>query len=700
MKAIKNKQITPIFLMIALTFWWVLPLFAQQKPQIRLKTSVEANQIKLRWAVDEPLAWRKTTDRTFVLERYTLLRSGEFLETPQRTLLGEFKVPELARWQQKIEENDYAAIIAQALFGETFDTNFSKNANPIEGIFNKSQEIQQRFSFALMAADLDFEVACFTGWGFVDTQVQPDEKYLYKIFLKEDATKKPLVLKEGLSVADASQKADLPPPSEFLVLFKDKKALISWNYTLLQDVYNAYFIERSDDGGKTFSQISSLPVSSLQQTQNPTPYTLYQDSLPQNNQTYQYRLRGKTIFGDYGAYSEVLAGEGKATVNNAAQIVFSDIAQDETILLRWEFPQAEERNVKHFELLYAPENNEQAFVSIRSGITPSDRSIVVKSRTPSNYFKIRTVSVSDESAESFPVLVQPADDTPPQQVQELKGVIDTLGLVHLSWKPNSETDLEGYHIFRKEKENEEMTRITPQAIWQHSLVDTVQLANLNDKVWYYVTATDIRKNQSAPSQLLMLVKPDKVIPVAPLFKEVTTDNLGRIVLRWEKSFSDDAESYHLFREAEGTWHEIGKVRSVKDKEVYEYQDDKVKAGETYAYMIKVQDRSGLWSNPSPVVRQKSALPAKYNRGVHRLRGRQHSKGISLQWEAAHPNLAYVDIYKKVDGGQPSLWRSLKKGVTQTDDQPLESNTVEYIFRPVTTDNKVLKAETLKLTRQN
>lgn len=697
MKTMKNKQITLIFAIIALTFLWVLPLFAQQEAQIRLKTSVETNQVKLRWAVDDPLAWQKSTDRTFVLERYTLLRSGEFLETPEKKVLGEFKVPQAALWKQKVEESDYAAIIAQALFGETFETDFSKNTNPIEGIYNKSQEIQQRFSFALMAADLDFETACFTGWGFVDTQINSNEKYLYKIFLKEDTAKKPLLLKEGLSVADASQKTDLPSPAEFLVLFKNKIALISWNYTMLQDVYNAYFIERSDDGGKSFVEISSLPVSALQQTQNPSPYTLYQDSLPQNNKIYHYRLRGKTIFGNYGAYSEALAGEGKATIKNVAQIVFSDIAQDETILLRWEFPKAEEHNVKYFEILHAPENNQQAFQVIRSEIAPSQRSIVVKSRTPSNYFKIRTVSASDESAESFPVLVQPADDTPPQQVQELKGVIDTLGLVHLSWKPNSEPDLEGYHIFRKEKENEEMTRITPQAIWQHSLVDTVQLANLNSKVWYYVTATDIRKNQSVPSQMLMLIKPDKVIPIAPLFEGITTDNLGRIVLRWEKSFSDDAESYHLFRQENGEWKEIFKTIG-KNKDIFEYKDDTVEAGKTYSYMLKVQDKSGLWSKPSPVARQKATLSTKYDRGIHRIKYKQNAKGVTLRWEEMHPNLAYIDIYKKINDGQLSLWRTLKKGITQTDDQPLESNTVEYIFRPVTTDNKVLKTETLKLTR--
>lgn len=695
----KRTNFTYILAFSAL-LWAYLPLFSQQKQSsIKLKTYVEKEQIKLRWAVDEPLAWQKSIKRTFILERYTLLRSGEFLETPERKLLGEFKVPQLALWEKKVEENNYAAIIAQALFGETFETDFSKNANPIENIYNKSQEIQQRFSFALMAADLDFDIACFSGWGFVDTQIKPNEKYLYKIFLKEDSSQKILLLEEGVSVADASQNNKLPQPTDFLVLFNDNKALISWNYALLQDVYNTYFIERSEDEGKTFTEISSLPISALQQTQNPSPYTLYQDSLPKNNKTYHYRLRGKNIFGNYGPYSEILKGEAKESLQNVAQITFSDIAQDETILIHWEYPKSEEHKIKYFELLHASENAQDAFKVIKSTIEPSERKIVTKSLAPSNYFKIRIVSLSGEHVDSFPVLVQPEDDVPPQQVKELKGIIDTLGFVHLSWKSNSEADLEGYHIFRKEKENEEMTRITPQAITQNVLIDTVQLTNLNSKVWYYVTATDIRKNQSIPSELLMLTKPDKVIPIVPIFKETGTDNLGRIILEWNKSFSNDVESYHLFRQEDGNWKEIFKTNR-NNKETYQYKDETVQTNTTYTYMLKVRDKNGLWSKPSPIVQQKVTLSVKYDRGIHRIKTQQNSKGIILRWEEGHPLLAYTEIYKKVDGKQLSLWRTINKGTTQVEDETPENDIVEYIFRPVTTNQKVLKKETIKVTRQN
>lgn len=687
------------YIVILIVFVFSLPAFSQQEQaQIQLKVYVEKSQIKLRWAVDEPLAWRKANAHTFVLERHTLMRGGELLDTPERKVLGEFQIPQTALWEKKVEENDYAAIIAQALFGEAFEMDLSHSNNPIEGIFNKSQEMEQRFSFALMAADMDFEVACFVGWGYTDTDIRSNEKYLYKIFLKEDSTKPFLSITEGLALADTSQITQLPEPLDFIAFFKDKAVLLSWNHALLQDVYNTYFIERSDDGGNTFTPISSLPLSALNQSDRPSQYTMHQDSLPRNNYTYYYRMRGKTIFGAYGPYSEVLTGQGKEALTNTAQLVFSDIAQDETILLRWEYPQNQEYSLKCFELLHAPVNTPEAFKVIQSDIKPSQRSIVTKSITPANYFKIRSISISGEHTDSFATLVQADDSTPPNQVVELKGAIDSLGIVRLSWKRNTELDLEGYHVFRKENTDEEMTRITPQAIITNFVIDTVQLTNLNNKVWYYVTATDLRKNQSQPSSILELTKPDKIIPVPPTFTHQATDNLGRVLLQWQQSSSDDAMSYHLYRAENELWSEIFKADA--GKATYEYKDDKVEAGKTYSYMLKTQDKSRLWSNPSPVVRVKAPSVAKVDRGIRQLKAHQSRGGITLRWEEVHPNIAYTDVYRKINDEKPTLWRTVKQGVTQLQDPALDATTVEYQFKTVTTDKKVLKIEKITVTLRN
>ena len=62
-------------------------------------------------------------------------------------------------------------------FGESFEVEMGEGKKDgIEGIINKSQEIDQRFAFALMAADLDFKVAELAGWAYVDKEAKPNEK--------------------------------------------------------------------------------------------------------------------------------------------------------------------------------------------------------------------------------------------------------------------------------------------------------------------------------------------------------------------------------------------------------------------------------------------------------------------------------------------------------------------------------------------
>lgn len=103
-------------------------IFAQQKeshtssiPSIQIKTGIKTNQIALRWAVDEPLAWQKANKIGFSLKRYTLMRDGQLLAKPELKDLGVFLPKPVKDWKSIIETNDKAAIIAQALYGESFE---------------------------------------------------------------------------------------------------------------------------------------------------------------------------------------------------------------------------------------------------------------------------------------------------------------------------------------------------------------------------------------------------------------------------------------------------------------------------------------------------------------------------------------------------------------------------------------------------
>lgn len=520
---LKKQPILNKYLLLLLLFSFPF-LWGQQKdkdktiiPHIRLKVDEKKDRISLRWAVDEPIAWQKANKIGFSLKRFTLSRDGKVLPKAEEKDLGIFKPASENEWKKVVEKNDNAAIVAQSLFGDSFEVEMGEKQGKLEGVVNKSQEVEQRFAYALMAADLDFEVAKLAGWAYTDSNVKSNERYLYTISI--NTSEGTLLVQKGDALAAVSSTHELPKPLDFIGIFKDKTVTLSWEYLQLRDTYTAYYVEKSQDGA-SFKSLGDLPVMNMndndgRQVQGMT----FVDSLAQNNSTFSYRIRGKTIFGDYGPYSDVVSGVGKKSLEATPRISDFMIDENEEIKLEWEFPQEDEKNIASFELLHSETDLQNTYKVIKNKIPVSSRSIITKSLAPSNYYKIQAIGKAGDKRESFSVLAQPNDTTPPQTPLQFEGKIDSLGVAHLKWKANAEKDLEGYHVFRGIQKGDELVRVTPQAITKNHFEDKVVLENLNSKVYYYVTATDIRKNQSPPSIILELEKPDKVKPQTPVFTE-------------------------------------------------------------------------------------------------------------------------------------------------------------------------------------
>ncbi|GIZ15731.1 hypothetical protein [Capnocytophaga catalasegens] len=398
--------------------------FSQEKPSLQLVREIRKDAICLRWAVDSPVAWQKSNTIGFQLERYTILRNGTLLSPAERLDLGTFVVPSLNAWKTLVEQNDNAAIVAQAIYGEDFQVEMASGQNAIEGIVNKAKEIEQRFSFALMAADLDFDVAQFAGWGYVDKQVKNNEKYLYKIRLLPSEK---LSLDEATVIGSLGEYEQLPAPIDFTAFFQDQKVLLTWDYKILSNLYSYYFLEKSEEKAP-FKPISELPVVNMNQNAN-SPAMIYIDSLSENNKEFSYRLRGKTIFGSYSPYSETLTGKGLKALSAAAQLSQIQPTTKKQYRILWNFPKENEHEITHFALLHA--SDDKNYQIITDNIPVSQREILHLPFSSSNYYKIRTFGKDGSKQDSFAMLIQPEDETPPAIVQELSGTIDSLGVVQL-----------------------------------------------------------------------------------------------------------------------------------------------------------------------------------------------------------------------------------------------------------------------------
>ena len=454
-------KILPAYLALLSFNGWSQNTVQDSLPTVKILSRVQENQILLRWAVNEPIAWKKANTNGFILEKYLFSKDGKRLTKPERLWQKDIQADSLETWQDIVAENDYAAIIAQAIYGESFQVDGSQGK--LADIANISQEAEQRFSFALLVADMNFKAATKAGWGFTDTEIKQNERYVYKI--KSALPQEQLAIKSTSVLAGLNDYEPLAAPIDLQGIFGDKNAIITWEYQLFKSIYTSYNLERSEDG-KTFTPLSKEPLVNLNDKPNaPAKRMYYIDSLAQNDKTYYYRVNGISPFGEKGIYSDTISGQGKPILPYTPRIRdFKFTEQQNEAIIIWEFPKEGEAITAKFQLNQA-EKDSGPYKVVVDNIPVIQRELTYSELEPSNYFTLTAIGKTPKQQKtSFSTLIQPIDSIPPAIPIELEGKIDSLGVARFHWKQNEEKDFLGYRIFRGFTEKEEASQLTVSPI--------------------------------------------------------------------------------------------------------------------------------------------------------------------------------------------------------------------------------------------
>ena len=661
-------------------------------PSVKLLHRSQKEKILLRWAVDEPLAWKKTNTSGYILEKYLIFKDGVRLTSPQKLWTKTFKAEPIEQWQQIVESNDYAAIIAQALYGQSFQVDGTQGE--LATIVNLSKEIEQRFSFALFAADMNFEAACKAGWGYTDIEVKPNEKYAYKI--KSAYPKEKLDIKGTTVLASTKDAEPLPSPMDLHGIYGDKRVVITWEYQLFKKIYTSYNLERSEDG-VTFKRLNSEPMVNLNDKPDaPAKRMIYVDSLATNNKNFYYRVQGISPFGELGQYSDTISGQGKPILPFTPRIHdFKFTENDNEASIFWEFPKKGEKLIEKFQLLIADKDAGPYEIAI-DDIAPSRRELKFSDLYPSSYLKIKAIGTTEgQEKTSFSTLIQPKDHTPPAIPTELIGEIDSLGIVKINWKLNTEKDFLGYRIFRGFTEKEEPSQLTETPFPENQFIDTVKVKNLNAKVYYQVVAVDKRYNHSKKSEVLVIEKPDVIPPTSPVFSDYRILN-SSIVLYWKNSTENEAKHvlYRKNKSNDGDWEEIFITMDGTNK----FVDKSVAHNNSYQYKINAIDNNGLISEDSSplTIKATSLQPQKEIKSVNYEINRQENY-IALSWKTDERNIIEYTIYKQVNEETPSTWRIVPSKVKQLKDEAIHPNqTYIYHFRGTLNNGKFTQVKKVEV----
>ncbi len=614
-----------------------------QRYETKMQGCVGEGTIDLRWAPVDYDTWRSGLTNGYIVERFTIMRDGEILSrediaNEHRVLDGAFKPAPLEDWEP-YSDDKYAAIAAECIYGED-----------AQGVvltphvaYQIHQRRQQKFSFALYAADMSKDVAWLSGLAYTDRSIVKGEKYLYKVYVNDTIPQDTAMV--YLNASTPTPMYNIPKPS---VKWGNRVAEISVNTTIIGGAYTSYDIERSSDGGKTFVALSETPSISFEPSNGRTSMFYRRDSLPDNSTPFVYRIYGIDCFGRKSAPSDADEGHGVLPLTVTPYIMHCEAVDNNKVEIEWAFPDSLNASAEGFRI-YKQSGPKSRLRKIFEGNNSAQRSYIDLMPGMTNYYKVSVYNGERENLMQTVSYAALVDSFPPVAPVALDGKIDSLGIATICWKANDESDLAGYRVYTANmKDDDEYSLLTSALLTDTVYKHKVNLNTLTHEIYYQVRAVDKRDNHSKPSQTLMLMRPDTIAPVAPVMM-LAEETQGHPSLQWICSSSDDVTRHYLLRkESRAEMYDTIYVFSDLQKT---YIDKAANPGQDYVYAIMAEDRSGNRSRLSSTLYHSDVVVI----DKVKIRTRKSVDGNNVTWtvESSRSVAEYI-VFRSEDNGHMQI----------------------------------------------
>jgi uncharacterized protein len=676
-----NRGVVLIIFLLMLT----VQITVAQEHSIKVIAKATPDSIIVRWAPLTPLAWQQLNKYGYKLERYTIVRDSSVLQDKPMQPVGSLPIKPMgqAEWERFIDRDDFVAISAQAIFGESFEV--TKKTSNLADIVNQSRELESRFSYALLAADISPSAASLSGLRYVDHDIKANEMYLYRVYSM--VPENILAIEMGFAYTGPREYIPIPPVGDVYVQPEDRSVLLSWEVSQLKYAYSGYFIERSADGGQRFARLNDIPyVYTGEQEAVQNAYATFRDSLSSNTETYHYRIIGISPFGEVGPPSQAVSGKGLDKFDVSVDRVTGDVSTSGSVELQWEFASENEPLIKGFEVERST-NVENGFKSISNLLPAIQRRFRDVPDDNTNYYRIAMLGKDGRRRNSFPILIQKEDSIRPVPPSGIQALIDSSGIVTLAWKQNTESDLLGYRVYRSNFKNSEFSQVTVSPIISEHFVDTLSLRNLTRSRYYKITAVDKRFNTSGFSSIAEVVLPDIIPPVRVTFTSAVATQSG-IKLHWTRCSSEDVRAYRIYRKSihVNDWTMIVE-RTHPDSTSH---TDTPGTGITYLYHVVAVDESGLVSPASPAIRMtelKKDILANFSK-VDAVADR-NARATKLSWQYPQQDgLKGFWIYRAANDEPITLYKTIPADANYFLDRDMRMDTrYEYRLKAIYFDGR-------------
>lgn len=531
------QYILRIFFIVSFT---ATTLYGQEISLIHHRTE---DEVLLRWAPATVAVWQEAIRTGVTIERFTIARdSTRVYPAIRKTLAKALKPLQVDDWKEAYLSNKYAAIAAQALYGESFLIGIDQNdLQPLQAI-QLARDQEARLSYLLLLSEQSFMVAKMAGLGIADSTTLANESYLYKLFISGgyEASDTTFVYVE------AGASPPLPTVKDLDATFSENRVELNWSIDHLRKIYSSFQIEISTNG-EVFYKVDSLQSITAEVSNNRPGYFVTTVELPYTNQQYFVRVRGMSSFGILGPPGKAISGYSR--INQKYELSLTEqFAADSLVKLNFEISPSPGLKQDVDTIILRRSADSKLYRDI-SKFSLGKSELHDLRPIPTAYYQAVMIDSKGREFKSSPILVQIADSIPPMPPQNLQAYCDTTGVVHLSWKSNLEADLGGYRLHRSRIEDAEYRQITSSAITDTVFQDTVGLSLPASLIFYKVQAEDSRFNRSSLSIPTSVITYDTIPPVAArITGYAVLDSAVR--LDWVPSTSKDVIHTMLLRETE------------------------------------------------------------------------------------------------------------------------------------------------------
>lgn len=643
------------------------------KPNIAMIGSYHNGKNYLRWAPNNASLWFSASSKGYIIDRYIM--GNNFMpdtNTRQSIVIKPWAIEQFRPYLASDEENLLAA--GQCLYG-AWESTRNANAN----IFSRADEAENRYSIAMLVADMDSLSARALGLSWIDEDVRVGQNYLY--FLKPASDSLAALYSFALSIEAGLE--TLPKLAIDTIEEKEKAITLYWEKFENAEYYTAYWVERKGKNEPIFKRITTDPIVPASSSDFESFVVSFQDSVV-NYVPYEYRLIGITPFGFTSAPSAPVSAMGRDRTPPQVVAEFTLVEEDATLLLTWKAPK--DKDLDHFDIYRALKID-----GFYEKINPKPLAVteltfrdINPAILKSPYYMVAAVDTADNAAFSVKLRGYLRDTIAPEPPIGLKGTIDSLGIVRLTWDPNQEDDLEGYYVYYANQIDHQFINLTGFPVRKNSFIDTVSLKTLTEHVYYKVTAADQFNHISRFSEAIEIKRPDTIPPSPAQIVDYSIKD-GKIHLDVAISKSKDVLSQELFRRElpEGQWTKLGNIGNSS------FTDTNAESGKTYQYQFKTMDDDGNQAHDhDPITitlidktQPEAAVLLQINRDTT-------TNSVSISWRQ-DPRVMQAIVYRSIDGGPfVTLARVKNTGLYVDKDKIWPGRSYGYKIKQVYQDGKI------------